>query len=337
MTGSPAILPARGELGDEGLESAPCPFGCAPGDELVLRGRDLIYNLAGEFAVVRCRSCGLLRTNPRPSPDAMRRYYPEDYGPFVASRPANSGPPSPAWKQRLFRALDDRRTPMPSVRPGRLLEVGCAGGSFLTKMASVGWRVEGREMSPEAAETARSRGFRVHTGSLESAPAPEAPVELVAAWHVLEHLRDPVVALRRLHEWTTPGGWLVATLPNAGGFQFEFFRELWYPLSLPVHLFHFDPRSLGRLLRLTGWRLVWLSHQEDAVPLLVSACRWLTARGWAPGWLADWQHPGTFYRHMGRNTLLFSPLAWGLALLGQSGTMAVWARKDGDPKLPRGP
>ncbi|MCG7928200.1 MAG: class I SAM-dependent methyltransferase, partial [Candidatus Thiodiazotropha taylori] len=63
------------------LESKPCPLGCSPADEKVLTGHDRINNLPGEFDVVRCGNCGLLRTDPRPTPTSIGFYYPDDYSP----------------------------------------------------------------------------------------------------------------------------------------------------------------------------------------------------------------------------------------------------------------
>ena len=50
------------------LEDVSCPLGCMKNDEIVLTGFDLIHNLPGVFNIVRCCNCGLMRTNPRPTP-----------------------------------------------------------------------------------------------------------------------------------------------------------------------------------------------------------------------------------------------------------------------------
>ena len=70
------------------LEDADCPLGCPRSDETVLAGRDRLHGLPGRFQVVRCRSCGLMRTNPRPSPGTIGFYYPEDYHPYRNTRVA---------------------------------------------------------------------------------------------------------------------------------------------------------------------------------------------------------------------------------------------------------
>src|SRR2546425_7402449 len=63
------------------MESAGCPLECEARDDLVLQGSDRLHGLPGIFSVVRCRGCGLMRTNPRPTPHSMPFYYPADYGP----------------------------------------------------------------------------------------------------------------------------------------------------------------------------------------------------------------------------------------------------------------
>lgn len=65
------------------MESKPCPLGCPPGDKLLLIGRDRLNNLPGEFKVVRCKTCRLIRTDPRPTQDTIAFYYPDSYEPWA--------------------------------------------------------------------------------------------------------------------------------------------------------------------------------------------------------------------------------------------------------------
>src|SRR5687767_8870298 len=72
---------ARGEAGPGRVawEDVPCPLCGARDEELVLTapggpGRTL-------YRLVRCRPCGFGYVNPRPDPDSIRQFYPEDYKP----------------------------------------------------------------------------------------------------------------------------------------------------------------------------------------------------------------------------------------------------------------
>jgi 2-polyprenyl-3-methyl-5-hydroxy-6-metoxy-1,4-benzoquinol methylase len=305
-----------------GMEDVSCPLGCARDEARVLVGRDRLMGLPGEFAVVRCRGCGLLRTNPRPTPDLMREYYPASYGPHAP--PPMEGPSSRSSLRHFVGGLFQWNAEcLPALRPGRMLEVGCASGGFLRRMAARGWQVEGIEFSSAAAAAARSFGFRVHAGPLETAPDPQAPFDLVVAWMTVEHLYDPVGGLRKLREWTRPDGWLVLSTPNAGALEFRLFRDAWYALHLPNHLFHFTPRTLSLVLGRAGWRRERTFHQR----LLGNLAGSLGYR------LEEYLGPSQLTRALtafpekgGRGHALLYPLAWALSLVGQTGRMTVWAR-----------
>src|SRR5207245_2207544 len=107
------------------LESVSCALGCPPNDEEILLGRDRLHALPGNFRIVRCRTCGLMRTNPRPTLDAMESYYPEDYGPYESTK-VNPSKVPPTRKKRFLKLLDTDTRKTPQLPPGRMLEIGCA-------------------------------------------------------------------------------------------------------------------------------------------------------------------------------------------------------------------
>lgn len=310
------------------LEEGSCPLGCLPSDEPVLIGRDRLHGLRGEFTVVRCRQCGLLRTNPRPTPATMEFYYPEDYGPYVMTTV------SPEEKVR-FRGLKDKArkllrlnvNALPSLPAGRMLEIGCASGSFLHEMAQKGWDVEGIEFSKMAADRSRKLGYGVHDGQIETAPTPSEPFDLVVGWMVLEHMHDPVEALRKVHTWTKPDGWLALSVPNIGSYQFSLFGDAWFPLQLPNHLFHFTRDSLSRVLNAGGWNVEKILYHRDISHLIASVGHKLQDLEPAPRYaekiarFPDWQ---------GKLWLPLYPVSSLLALTRQSSAMTVWARRQHD-------
>ena len=73
-------------------------------------------------------------------------------------------------------------------------------------MAAVGWSCAGIEQDPEAAARARQVTPAVFAGEPLDAPFPPASFDLVTAFHVLEHLPDPLGVLRRMLAWLAPGG-----------------------------------------------------------------------------------------------------------------------------------
>jgi SAM-dependent methyltransferase len=101
-------------------------------------------------------------------------------------------------------------------------------------------------MDPACCEFLESRiGVRAICRNDEAAALEEAAQpDVIAAWHVLEHMRDPWrfvdAAARRL----APGGVLVLALPNPHAFQFRVLGRYWAHLDAPRHLHLVPPEVL---------------------------------------------------------------------------------------------
>ena len=307
------------------LEERPCPLRCPVDDEPILTGRDLIHGLPGEFTVVRCRTCGLMRTNPRPTPEAMGFYYPDDYGPYMGTQVANAPARQKRFAalrgavRRLFEFNTSRLPPMPT---GRMLEIGCASGAFLHQMAQNGWQVEGIEFSESAGAAAARLGYSVYVGTVEDAPAPAQPFDLVVGWMVLEHLHQPMMALEKLRSWTRPNGWLVLSIPNAGSWDRVVFKDKWYALHLPNHLYHYTKKTIRSVLGATGWRLERIHFQRILVDPVASLGYVLREKGmpeWGNKLVRFPEYPGYWLYGL-------YPLAVVAAALSQTGRMTIWAR-----------
>ncbi len=308
------------------LETIACPMGCPEGDDLVLVGRDRLHDLPGEFPVVRCQHCGLMRTNPRPTSETIGFYYPDDYGPYQGTQVTNSRWYSISQMLRKFVnvILPTHACLLPDLTAGRMLEVGCASGKFLHEMARKGWQVHGIEFSDSAAASARLLGYPVTTGQVESVADFEEPFDLVVGWMVIEHLHHPVEALTKLYNWTRSGGWLAISVPNAGSAEFRIFKENWYALHLPAHLSHFTPETMRKMLTAAGWSVERIQHQRTLTNLIMSANYWVAERfpdsflSKMTGWIAKKQ------RYL---NLALYPLSTLLSFFGQTGRMTVLARK----------
>ncbi len=64
------------------LEHVDCALCGEDNTDLLFVGRDRLHNKEGEFGVVKCKDCGLIYTNPRPTREQMAYYYPQDYSPY---------------------------------------------------------------------------------------------------------------------------------------------------------------------------------------------------------------------------------------------------------------
>jgi len=318
----------REEVNQMKLEDSACPL-CGHGDaDHVLAGQDLINRLPGKFNVVKCQVCDLMRTNPRPSRTDIGVYYPDSYGPYKDTKIRSSDHLNSRYASvlRSLKGLlfETRANAIPKCKPGKLLEIGCASGSFLHAMANSGWKVSGIEFSDKAAAAVTRMGYEVFAGSVESAPAPESPYDLIAGWMVFEHLHDPVADLKKLRTWSSSNTWLVLSVPNAASLQFGFFSESWHDLHLPNHLFHFTPQTIDKVLSAGGWKIHSIHHQRTIGNLLTSAGNLLNRKGYT----RLGKQLTQLHRQMGKSRHVLYPLAWLLSLFGQTGRMTVWATVD---------
>lgn len=312
-------------MNDVELEDVACPIGCPRADDIVVQASDRLHSGPGIFTVVRCKNCGLMRTTPRPVQSAMSAYYPDDYAPYRPANPTvatNRRRKSRAW-HCVQQVVDSRAQWVPELPPGNLLEFGCAGGAYLSRMRAAGWNVTGVDIGTTATDRARAAGLSVHTGHLETMPDNGERFDLVVGWMALEHLHDPIAALRLLHERTRSDGWLVVSVPDAGALEFRLLGPRWYSLHLPAHLFHFTPETLRATLRRGGWQMERVIYQRSAMNLAGSLGHLITDLGFE-------RIGHRLVRAVGRSQLLgylLLPLGIMLGLLRQSGRITVWASR----------
>ena len=98
------------------------------------------------------------------------------------------------------------------------LDVGCGRGGFgatLRQALGPGARIVGIEPVASQAERARSAGFdEVVCDYFPTQDTSLGTFDLVCFNDVLEHLVDPWQVLRETQDWLTPGGHVLAAIPN---------------------------------------------------------------------------------------------------------------------------
>ncbi len=237
------------------MEQTACALCGADKTTLLFEGRDEWYKLPGTFPTVRCRECGLIYLNPRPGKNEINQYYPPEYTPyFVAIED------EPSWWTRFNRryALRKRLKAISTRIPkrGRVLDVGCATGTFLAALKEDGWQTYGVELNKQAAEYARSRHqLNVFTGELTEAQFSDSQFDLIIFWDVLEHVHKPRKTLQEAARITKPGGYLFLVLPNPESWEARLFGQYWAGWDTPRHLYIYSKNTMHRFLAETGWQM----------------------------------------------------------------------------------
>ena len=165
-----------------------------------------------------------------------------------------------------------------------MLDVGCGSGDLLEHFARCGWKTYGIDPSGEATAAAARRGAQVHQGTLRDQPWQIGAFELIAFQHSLEHIVDPIDALRRARALLAPGGQMAIAVPNWSSWQRRLlFRNRWCMLDLPRHQQHFSPRALKRLAAVLELETREVGTSSSAISTAYSV-HYVLAGHWTPGW-----------------------------------------------------
>ena len=248
---------------------------------------DRNYGVPGRWQIVRCSQCHSGWLNPAPIPADIARCYVGGYYTHDAPPPPGMGTSKLAAFLRgavlsvhkgyrhllpghpLAPAIGRLATMIPSLRRratfnmdgllipfrpgGRLLEIGCGGGSYLTVMRMLGWSVFGIDPDPVAAKVAAAAAdCPVHVGTVEDAPFDPASFDAVVSNHTIEHVYDPKSFVQSAGRLLAAGGLMAVQTPNFDSLGHKLFGDDLFSLDPPRHLCLFTPASLRRLFEDCG-------------------------------------------------------------------------------------
>jgi SAM-dependent methyltransferase len=159
------------------------------------------------------------------------------------------------FMQASARAVDLAKIAGSPVR--RVLDFGAGEGHLVAAFRSLGFVADGVEPSMAGRQQARSR-YGVELGHALP-PATDERYDLIVLQHSLEHVADPIAVLGELADRLDPLGSMLIEVPNASSFEMLRSSRRRSILDLPVHLYHFTPRTLSAALAAAGLETVRIS------------------------------------------------------------------------------
>ena len=139
------------------------------------------------------------------------------------------------------------------IPDGKLLDIGCATGDFLT-VAREYYSVEGLELSEWSSEIAKKRGFNIHTCTISELP-PDEKYDVVTLWGVIEHFESPTQEIEKISRIIKPGGYVFLWTGDIDSWLAQLLGKNWWYIQ-GQHIQFFSKRSLNRLFLNNGFKPV---------------------------------------------------------------------------------
>jgi 2-polyprenyl-3-methyl-5-hydroxy-6-metoxy-1,4-benzoquinol methylase len=239
----------------------------------------------------RCPRCGIVYMNRLNEPpiEYAREYFFEFYKKQYGKTYLEDFPNLVAMGRRRLKLISSLLAQEDRGVQARLLDIGCAYGPFLKAAAEAGFNPVGIEAAGEAAAyVTREFKFPViqglfpleapHEGRDGSSPLPAASsgelqnesFSVLTLWYVIEHFREPRLALKEVNRLLKPGGVLAFATPSFRGISGRRSGRIFLENSPADHWTVWSPGICRPLLKRAGFslkKIVVTGHHPERFPL----------------------------------------------------------------------
>ncbi len=231
-----------------------CPY-CGTDAEIYFRSRDYNRNITTViFDHYRCPKCQLIFISP--IPENLGDYYPQAYYTLSDSTDLlDAGAANEQYKIDIIKHF------MPQ---GRLLEIGPSLGCFTYLAKKSGFEAEAIEMDARCSKFLNEIAGIPTVNSSDTCGALKSlkPFDVIALWHVIEHLPNPWETLEAISDKLNPGGILVLAAPNPDAFQFHVLGRYWPHADAPRHLMLIPSKLLVEKMAALGMTVELLTTTD---------------------------------------------------------------------------
>jgi len=233
---------------------ASCPF-CKKESKILFKTKDLNRKISQkEFAYFDCPDCKLIFLPEIPGD--LGHYYNEKYYEIPPLGKLKKVANAERFKIELVKKF---------VMSGTLLEVGPAFGVFAYQAKEAGFKVDTIEIDGRCCEylTNVVGVNAVKSGTPHKAVKDMEKHDVIAMWHVLEHLLNPWECLETMANNISRNGILVIATPNPESLQLKMMGASWPHIDAPRHINLIPAKLLASFLKRFGLEQIMLTANDE--------------------------------------------------------------------------
>lgn len=201
------------------------------------------------YFYIKCNDCQLIFVGNPPPIHWLENFYQQQF--LNQRQQFHSEDDWNEWlnfKLHTFKSLDF--SPNPPYPGAKILEIGSSEGILLDYFKSKGWKIKGIELNKELVKKSREKGLDVEYKRIEELED-EEKYDVILAFHVIEHLPNPVLAIEKISNLLKKGGILILETPVSRN---------WESID---HLYFFSEQSLFRFLSRRNWAVLSRYKYQD--------------------------------------------------------------------------
>jgi SAM-dependent methyltransferase len=209
------------------------------------------------YAIVRCRTCGLVFSREILADEELARLYGESIVTFNE------------FTDVIRRDYWNCFAPFAgTIGRGAAVEIGCSNGFFLDELAARGFQsVRGVEPSlPAIAMASPAVRNGIVAGLFCDGMFPADSFDLVCSFQTLDHLSDPAAVLQSCMTVLKPGGLLYVITHNTESLQARLLGER-SPIIDVEHIYLYNKNTLSALLTRHGYAIEGVVDVRNSYPV----------------------------------------------------------------------
>lgn len=216
------------------------------GDGVSFTAKEMFYGTREEFEYFECGNCHCLQIAK--VPENLGKYYENTYY---------------SYKQPPVKALNTTT----QTDTTAILDVGCGSGEFLCKLAQLGYvNLTGCDPFIED-DFVYENGVHIYKKEIHEITGQFDGIFLNDSF---EHVTDPHEVLTSIKKLLAPKGVAQIKIPVYPNIAFELFKENWYQLDAPRHIFIHTRESMAYLAKEHGLTILKTQYDSNSAQIIHS-------------------------------------------------------------------